>query len=71
MPRKREKTRLDHLADALAAAHTAGAALGAIDLRTTSGELRAAVKGAREAAETLRTELQRAILADVPHTATH
>lgn len=64
MPRPKVKTRLTHLAEAhqrLLQAHTS---LMAVDLRTTRGELRDALRTSREANEATLSWVQAAIEAD-------
>lgn len=64
MPRKRQKTRVQHLVDALDAAQQAGVSLANIDLRTTGVELRGTVKAARASQEELCQQLSDAIRKD-------
>lgn len=67
MPSKyREKTRVQHLAEALTNLETVGANLSAIDLRTMPKPLRDNVKVARELSDQLGKTLVAAIRADVP-----
>lgn len=64
MPRRRTKTRLEHLADAHGRLLQAQAALQQIDLRTTRGELRDEVRYARETNAAALTAVETAIRAD-------
>jgi hypothetical protein len=62
----RPKSRTALLADALSAARKAQEALTAIDLRTTRGDLRDAVRDAREDVANLTTNLGTALEHDLP-----
>lgn len=66
MPRRREKTRVEHLADALENVELLARHLSSVDLRTTSGELRRLVKDSRGLADTLGEKLAEAVRADLP-----
>lgn len=66
MPRRREKTRVEHLAEALMSVETLAVHLNAVDLRTTSGDLRQLVKESRGLADELGTKLAAAVRADLP-----
>lgn len=64
--RRRPKTRVDHLVEALTALDRASACLTEIDLRTTSGELRKLIKESREGSRDVGETLRAAIQADKP-----
>lgn len=66
MPRPKKKSRIEHLADALDAAHKAGVSLEAIDLRTCTRDLRELIKGARAKQQQLRDTVVEAMKTDVP-----
>lgn len=67
MPRPRVKTRIEHLADAHGRLLQTHAALREVDLRTTRGELRAAIRGARDANSAALSFIEAAIKADMPN----
>lgn len=66
MPRRRTKTRVEHLADAHGLLLQAQLSLKEVDLRTTTGELRANVRDAREQAAAALTAVQVALELDTP-----
>lgn len=66
MPRRRTKTRLEHLADAHGRLLQAQACLSEIDLRTTRGPLRDAVRAARTTTAAALTALETAITHEPP-----
>lgn len=65
-PRRRAKTRVDNLVDAMRALDKATNSLQEIDLRTTTGELRRLVKESRSGAAELSATLAAAVRADEP-----
>lgn len=65
-PRRRPKTRVESLVDALEALDKVSGVLNDIDLRTTTGELRTALRASREQANALAKSLNNAVKADVP-----
>lgn len=71
MPRRRPKTRVDHLVDALEALEKASASLQAVNLRTTSGDLRKKLRSSRELSTQARAELVEALRLDVPAPVSH
>lgn len=66
---KRQKTRIDHLADALTQLQRSQEALQNIDLRTCRGPLRQHVKSSREQIAAAIEETSAAMHADVPDVA--
>ena len=70
MPRPKIKTRIEHLADAHSFLLRAQQSLGEVDLRTTTGDLRAAIRTGREQTAAALAALQTAITHDVPPTRT-
>lgn len=66
MPRRKAKTRIEHLAEAHERLLQAKTSLAEVDLRTTRGELREAIRDAREATGCALTAAERAIRAGVP-----
>lgn len=66
MPRRRTKTRVDHLADALAAAEALSTALAEIDLEDVSYDVRRALTSAAKATDTAGTKVAEALRKDVP-----
>lgn len=66
MPRRREKTRVEHLADALESAEHLAACLSSVDLRTTTGELKALVQESRTLTDELGEKLAEALRTDIP-----
>lgn len=68
MPRRREKTRTDHLVDALELHLRAGGSLEHIDLRSVSGDLKDTIKLIRRLHGELSKALALAIRQDAPST---
>lgn len=68
MPRRRPKTRVDHLVDALAAAEQLQAALAEIDLDTVAGDVRVVLTSASKASASAQKKVAEAIRRDVPAT---
>ena len=66
MPRIRPKIRIEHLADAHGRLLEAQSSLQQVDLRTTRGVLREAIRQAREANTAALTAVEVAIRADTP-----
>lgn len=66
MPRRRVKTRVEHLADAHADLLRAQTSLKEVDLRTTSGDLREAIRESREQVGNSLDAISRAIQLDIP-----
>lgn len=66
MPRRRPKTRVDHLVDALAAAEALSSALAEIDLEDVSKDVRTALASATRATDTAGKKVAEAIHKDVP-----
>lgn len=66
MPRRKVKSRVEHLADAHTRLLQAQASLKEVDLRTTSGELREAVRASRDSVTQGLELLQQAIRLDIP-----
>lgn len=66
MPRRREKTRTDWLAEALELQIKAGETLANLDLRSTRGELKDTLKRIRDLHAKLSKELALALRQDVP-----
>lgn len=66
MPRRKVKTRVEHLADAHERLLLAQGALKEVDLRTTSGTLRDAVRDSRDKVAASLETVQRAIQLDLP-----
>lgn len=66
VPRRREKTRVERLAQALEKALAVQAELNEINLRSTGGELRESLKAARRDIEQTISDLGEALKLDVP-----
>jgi hypothetical protein len=66
MPRRRPKTRVDHLVEALAAAESLKGALDEIELEDLSRDVQVAVRAALKASETAGKKVAGAIHKDVP-----
>lgn len=66
MPRAKIKTRVELLAEAHGRMQQAEISLKAVDLRTTAGELRQAIRDSRDCVNTGLAALQRAIEVDTP-----
>ena len=66
MPRPKVKTRIEHLADAHGHLAKAAASLSHIDLRSTRGELRDAIRDARDATLAASAAVEVGIRADLP-----
>lgn len=66
MPRRKIKTRVEHLADSHGRLLQAQAALKEVDLRTTTGELRSQIRDARDTVAAALTAVQAAIELDTP-----
>ena len=66
MPRPKVKSRIEHLADAHGQLLKALSSLQHVDLRTTRGELREAIRVARDSGTAALTAVEVAIKADTP-----
>lgn len=66
MPRRREKTRVDYLAEALELQIRAGKALAEIDLRKCQGELKVTIRRIRDSHRELSKDLALALRLDIP-----
>lgn len=68
MPRRRPKTRVDHLVEALAAAEALSTALSEIDLQDVSTDVQRVLAAATKATDTAGKKVAEALRKDVPTT---